>query len=522
MATAEWLSVKAARDISCKSEGQSMSIATHVSRFRQVVQNACSSRRGSSVAPALGVSLCLALFGLAGCGQTAKVVTSPAVRQVDSYFGSPFFVSGSAVVRSTSAFDHANDQVTVSALLSTQTAQVPTVIMAGTFSPAASGFMSITENFATAGSGTLVAENPPVTGAWAVEIPGAGALANLLSLQSSGATTAAPAAMAENAECPNFSSAIPFLYVTAPKTTLAGDTADYGQVKLSTEGSYVTFSATPFLIGPVAGTASTVTGGCSDTNFGALAAYPVNSFGSASNLDLIGIGASGLLVSNFSTGGSGAGAFGGGSGVIGVAEPSTPVDVSATAGAKYNGFIYDPLNRVQQNYDITTLASSFGDDTATSTACSALQSALQANHGAGIKSVPVLPSPNAIYGGEFLTGSAASAVNDPTGASGSENCDTAIDLGTQDSTIHGLFPNATVYIGSNFPPFSANSPWICPETGSVCAVSFPAAAVVGQVQGQYVIFLVSSAVSTPAAQLPDASGIRQVQPVGIYLFQRLK
>jgi hypothetical protein len=396
--------------------------------------------------------------------------------------------------------------------------------MNGTFVSADTGFLNVTENFATGGSGIISAENPPITGAWAVEIPGAGVLANFLSLHSAGSglsVSAAPAAMAENTACPNFSSQAPFLYVTVPKMSLTGDTADYGGVKISVQGSAVTFNAMPFLIGPVSQASSTVTGGCSITNLGSLTAYPLNSFGAPSNLELISIGGSGLLVSSFTSGSSSAaGAFGGGTGVIGVAEPSAPVDLSAVVGAKYNGFIYAPLNTAPATFDITVLASAFGDDTATSQACSALQSSLMANNGQGAKTVPALPSANSIYGGEFLTITGTGAVNDPTGASGTENCDVAIDLGTQDSTNNGLFPNATLFIGSTYPPFSAANPWNCPSTGSACAVSFPAAAVVGKVQGQYVIFLVASAVSTPAAQLPQASGNPQPQPVGIYLFQK--
>jgi hypothetical protein len=472
--------------------------------------------------PILIAGVCFSLLGPIGCGQSAHAVASSATGQVDSYFGSPFSVSGSDLGKSNSTFDHVANQITVSALLSTQTAQVPTEVINATFSAANTGFLSVKENFATNGSGALVAENPPVTGAWSVEIPGAGALANFLSLHGTGgasASSAAPMAMADSTACPSFSSATPFLYVTAPKTNLTGDTADYGEAKISVAGSDVTINATPFLVGDVAGSSSTVTGGCSSTNFGALTAYPLNSFGSASNLDLISIGSSGLLVSSFSNGGSSPGAFGGGTGVIGVAEPSAPVNISAVTGAKYNGFVYDPQNLVQQSYDITTLAASFGNHSVTSSACSALQSSLVANNGQGAKTVAVLPSANTIYGGEFLTGTGSAAVNDPTGAIGSENCDTAIDLGSEDSTNHGLFPNATVFVGSNFPPYSSSSAWICPQTGTVCAVSFPAAAIVGQIKGQYVIFLVASAGSTPASQLPDTSGLRQPQPIGIYLFQ---
>jgi hypothetical protein len=285
----------------------------------------------------------------------------------------------------------------------------------------------------------------------------------------------------------------------------------------------VTLNAQPYLIGPTTLTPSTVTGGCSNTTFGPLTAYPLNSFGTASNLELIALGKSGFLVSSFTSGNSGSsqgGAFGGGTGVIGVAAPSTPVDVSAAIGVQYNGFIYAPQNSAPVSYDITVLASAFGDNTANSQACAPLQSSLAANNGQGANSVAALPSANSLYGGEFLTTTGTTAVNDPTGANGSENCDVIIDLGTQDPANNGLFPHATIFIGSNYPPFSASKPWNCFGTSLTCAVSFPAAAVVGQVQGQYVIFVVASAVSNPKANLPDNLGNLIAQPVGIYLFQK--
>jgi hypothetical protein len=188
--------------------------------------------------------------------------------------------------------------------------------------------------------------------------------------------------------------------------------------------------------------------------------------------------------------------------------------------ADYNGFIFSPSNPLKQSngYDITVLASAFGNHATGSPACSTLQASLAANNVQGGK-VPVLPSPNSIYGGEFLTVSATGSVNDPTGASGSENCDVVIDLGTQDPNNNGLFPNATVFIGSNFPPFSVSHQWTCGSSG-VCAVSFPAAAIAGQVEGRYVIFVAASGSSTPPAQLPNGANL-QPQAVGIYLFQKM-
>lgn len=500
--------------------------ARHAFRFCQNAASIVARKAQQRDKILFGLVLGLAVLGFNGCTQTAKPVTSPAESSVYSYFGGPFDVAGSDVGKSNSKFDHTGNQVVVSAFVNTQTAQVPTAIIQGAFESADTGFLSITENFATTTSGVIAAQNPPLTGAWAVEIPGAGALANLLSVNSTNAgqasVSAAPAAMAENTACPNFSSSAPFLYVTVPNATRATDTADYGSAMISSQGSAVTFQTQPYLIGPIEQTSLAGTGGCSNTTLGALTAYPLNSFGTASNLELVSIGTSGLLVSSFSSANSGSlGAFGGGTGVIGVSTPSSPVDVSAVVGGQYNGFFFAPLNRVSETYDITVLASAYGDYTATSPTCSALQSSLVANNGQG-GSVPVLPSANSIYGGEFLTNTGTGSVNDPSGASGSENCDVVIDLGSQDSTNNGLFPNATVFIGSNYPPFSGSNPWICPNTGSACAVSFPAAAIVGTVQGQYVIFVVASAASSPAAQLPDNFSNPAPQPVGIYLFQKMQ
>lgn len=501
-----------------------MVTARQVLKLRRITGNklgALMFPRGENfLLTALVVSILL-LSG--GCGETAKPVVSPAAGQVETYFGGPFNVTGSSVSQSAVAFDHSANQIAVSGHIISNASgtpvQVPLTIINGTFTSADTGFLAITETLATI-SGSPSAQNPPITGAWAVEIPGAGALANFLTLHTAGPISAAPTAMAQNTACPNFTNPSPFLYVPVPNAALLTDLADYGIVQISSLGSAVTFATQPFLVGPNPQTTSTVTGGCSQTVFGAVTAYPLNTYGTSGPLpELISIGSSGLLVSNFDPGLGGLGAFGGGTGVIGVAEPSSSLAVNSVISAKYDGFIFSPSNPVKQanGYDITVLASAFGNHAATSQACSTLQASLAANNGQGGK-VSALPSPNSIYGGEFLTVSPAGSVNDPTGASGSENCDVVIDLGTQDGNINGLFPNATVFIGSNFPPFSVSGPWTC---GGVCAVSFPAVAIAGQVDGHYVIFVTASSGSTPPAQLPDAAGNLQPQRVGIYLFQQM-
>jgi hypothetical protein len=519
-----------AKQPSRKKCDKDTAIVKHVFAYQETTEKNSMRERQQSrkIFSAMLVVLCMAApFGFDGCGETAKPVTSASATKVYSYFGSPFSVSASSVARSSSTFDHATNQIGVSGFITTASnAQVPTAIINGTLETAGTGFLKITENFAPTSSGVIGPQNPPLTGAWALEIPGAGVLANLLNVNSSNpsavSVAAAPAAMADNTACPNFVNAAPFWYVTVPNAAMINDTADYGGVDISTQGSDVILHTQPFLVGPIEQPASVVTGGCSNTSLGALTAYPLNSFATPSNLELISIGASGLLVSSFEAGASGTspGAFGGGTGVIGVAVPSSPVDVGAVSHGQYNGFIYAPLNRVTGGYDIKVLASAFGDNAGTSQACSTLQTSLAANNGQGSGSIPVLPSANSLYGGEFLTTTSSGTVNDPTGASGSEDCDVVIDLGTQDPVNNGLFPNATIFIGSNYPPYSASRPWVCAGSTSACAVSFPAAAIVGKVQGRYVIFVAASAGSSPPARLPDNVGSAVPQPVGIYLFQK--
>src|SRR5215510_11270351 len=186
------------------------------------------------------LGLFVAILGSSGCGQTANPVVSPAAGQVHAYFGGPFVVTGSTVAESASAFDHSANSVAVSGLLVQHTTVVPVNLISGTFASAPTGFLGITEGFATTTSAVLAPFNPPLTGAWAVEIPGAGALANLLSVNSSSSPatiSAAPTAMADNSTCPNFSSAEQFLYVTVPNVSLSADMADYGIVQVSSQGS---------------------------------------------------------------------------------------------------------------------------------------------------------------------------------------------------------------------------------------------------------------------------------------------
>src|ERR1700676_1060892 len=167
---------------------------------------------------ALLLGLGLAGLGIQGCSETAKPVTSPTGGMVHSYFGGPFSASGS------STFDRAAKHVSLSSFINTHppnTAFVPTEILNGTFVTADTGFLNITENFPEADSGVLTPQNPPLAGAWAVEIPGAGALADFLRVSGSSSSRvlhSVPIAMAENTACQDFPKPVPFLYVTVPNS----------------------------------------------------------------------------------------------------------------------------------------------------------------------------------------------------------------------------------------------------------------------------------------------------------------
>src|SRR5215472_12695944 len=267
-----------------------MVMARQVLELRGITTNKLGAqtvpRRENFLLKALLVSI---LLLSAGCGQTAKTVVSPAAGQVGTYFGGPFQGTGSSVSQSSAAFDHSANQVAVSGFIisslnpSASGTKVPVDIINGTFMPADTGFLAITETFAIpSSSGIPSAQNPPITGAWAVEIPGAGALANFLNVNTSVSPTtavAAPTALAQNTACPSFQTASPFLFVTVPYANMLHDLADYGIADIESRGSAVTFSVQPFLIGSNPQTPSTVTGGCSQTLLGALTAYPLNSYG---------------------------------------------------------------------------------------------------------------------------------------------------------------------------------------------------------------------------------------------------
>jgi hypothetical protein len=298
-------------------------------------------------------------------------------------------------------------------------------------------------------------------------------------------------------------SAETFLFVTLPAPLITtGTTPDtwnpqletaYGSVDISASDSTVTLAnIKQYILGggtPSNAPAASVTGACSPTVYGNTVAIPPNptittaGSGEISPQAMMGIGPSGLLVEDNGSAGHGTStpyyenALGAGTGAIGLPKPSSAVDTSSLVSAQYLGFFYGSgLSGPTPNW--SSSVASFGFSSLPST-CAAVAS----------------QTPTMLYGGDFA-GNNPSADTVQLGG-GFGNCDFAIDLGTQDPSNNGLFPTATIYVGSNF---ATNT------TGN--RYNFPAIAIAGQLNGKFAIFLIGE----------DTVGSPN-QAWGIYLLQ---
>jgi hypothetical protein len=345
----------------------------------------------------------------------------------------------------------------------------------------------------------------PLTGSWAVELPGQAALIQLNTPAMNGlqgseigaANYFTPAVPTQS--CPSLTTAQSFQFVTIPSQYSAAATISagtwnpaletaYGSVQIATSGSSVAFSSIKQSAFP--GTGATVSNPapasaaafCSTTFYGQTIAYPgsvtVTNPGltqSVSPSATIGIGPSGFLVEDNgatptatvgketdpTTGLSYENILGAGYGAIGLPQPSSD-PTSSLVAAQFQGFLSVPGSSG------FNLISSFGGYSNQQTSCATLLTDLSAYLSAN--SLPALTNP--IYGGEFTN-------NDPS-SNPIGNCDMAIDLGTQNA--NGLYTNTTVYVDSAFPGFPAN------VSGNI--YPFSAVAVAGQIQNKYGIFLI--------------------------------
>jgi len=434
----------------------------------------------------------------AGCGSSiTPAATTPPADPSQLYFA-PTLGDQYA---STYAIDHtANTFVRDVYGFDGSSAAGGTVTDSGAISTLANGVVSLALSYNVSTSGVQTTYNPPLTGNWAVELPGEAALIAMKAY--SNFTPAVP-----TESCPNLDTPQTFLFVTIPNRLSSNSTpvtankwnptleTAFGTAQIGTKGTTVQFSNVSQYTLPANGSApgapsnpgqTSVTAACSPTYYGHTIGVPnsvtVINPGNGQSIPpsaTIGIGPTGFLVEDAGAsqiaGQPYENVLGAGYGAIGLPMPAASLSGQTLAAAQYQGFLYGsggPVSLTQTGPGFS-LAGSFG--------YSNLQTAC-----------PTLPAPSTatiLYGGEF-------ANNDPS-SNASGNCDLAFDLGAPDAKTNGLFPAATVYVTTSFPKNGISSPY-----------SFPAVAIAGQIGKKYAIFLIGV----------DTSGSPS-QAWGIYLLQ---
>lgn len=406
------------------------------------------------------------------------------------------------------------------------------------------GIFSLDATYVYGGLNAIVTLPVPVSGSWAIELPGQAALVelNIPSENTSQQTMTAAvnffAPAVPTQSCPNLATAESFQFVTIPENLPNASSTNkvsqgawnprletaYGSVKIATSGSLVYFSnASTYNIFGTECTATTITGAtscvaslasganqvtsaCSPTYYGQVISVPgtgtVNSSGAVSPTATIGIGPSGFLVEDAgsgvadpTTGLNYENLLGAGYGAIGLPQPSSDLTPSLV-GAQYQGFLYAP------GASGFKVIGSFGGSQNSCNWQKLLGNGTAPNQ---------TPSPNTIYGGMYeytkTIGATTGTTNDPDGG---VNCDIAIDLGANQAT-NGLY-NATVYVDSSFTPLPngqlPNGQLTYGLPLQPTLYSFSAVAVAGQLKGKNAIFLIGA----------DTSGSPS-RAWGIYLLQ---
>ncbi|MBB6145708.1 hypothetical protein HNQ77_003669 [Silvibacterium bohemicum] len=478
------------------------------------------------------VNAILLLLCLAGCGTTTSPSTATAPASAAQPTGPQNYFAGSVAGNtglSIYTFDDApQSPVKMPSFSQTIGGVPPQILSAGTFSVSQRGLRSLSistlyvENSSGNSLGLVPTSPTPGTGGFALELAGqAGGFVQVpVVLQNQTQLVQQPVTplVAANA-CPNFSTAQTYQFLTIPAgvlpagampATLGWDPTSetaFGSVDISTSGSTVNFkNIQQFLLpsasvngsGPGGSAAplqpppSSLTGVCGPSAYGSTIEVPGTEVvttpgvgGSGNNVDspqaTIGIGPSGLLVegngsnpqdilANSSPPLPYENALGAGTGAVGLPKPSAALDTGTVVGAQYLGFIYGAGQYTVPTPIVSSHLASFGFPP-TQIGCTS-----------------VAPSTSTvIYGGDFPQ------LNGQDNPSAPPNCDFAIDLGSQDSSNAGLYPNAKVTVEGGY---AANA------TGATD--SFPAVAIAGQLNGKYAIFVI---------------GEDSTQPWAIYLLQ---
>ncbi len=437
-------------------------------------------------APALLTAALAAM--LSACGSSAHIPVATA--SGPQVYMTPVVAGGDATHATASLATYSIDDDRKTFVQATYSSSGEQVNYAGSIAPFQRGLLSL---------GVTNSDNSvtKVTNGWAFEL--ADQAGGLVALQNQPFAPLVPAL-----SCPAMTTPETFLFITLPAPPTTGaqqllqwnpqtETA-YGSVDIDASGTTVTLNNISQHTLPSSGgtgvpsdpSPTSVTGACSSTVYGNTisisAQVTITNPGSGQNVTpqaLLGIGPSGLLVENNGMNSSTIplyeNALGAGTGAIGLPKPSAAVNTGSLVSAQYLGFFFGTgTGFSDSNTNWSTSLASFGFSSPPASCAS------------------ITPQTDTmLYGGDFTN-------NDPTSSTtGYGNCDFAIDLGTQDAANNGLYPAATVYVGSGF---GANI------TGKT--YSFPAVAIAGQLNGKYAIFLIG----TDSVGSPN-------QAWGIYLLQ---
>ena len=163
------------------------------------------------------------IFGLSGCGETAHVTPASSTGEVHNYLNGKMGNSSSYYDNLEITVDHSANEILASSM------------MQGTITATGAGLLDISETYAISGTttgSTLTLQSPAPQG-FLAEIPGVGAFGETISPINSPKNT--PVSMAAVDECPNFPTAVRFLYVATPHGTGIADS--YGTVRHQHPGS---------------------------------------------------------------------------------------------------------------------------------------------------------------------------------------------------------------------------------------------------------------------------------------------
>ena len=394
--------------------------------------------------------LVLAAALISGCGSGGTTMGQPlpaphTASQTNAYSGTQSPLGSSSGGVWTFTVDRGTSTFSYTAVSYPSNTNPGNSTPAGTFINS-SGFLNLTQTNVTPNRFT----------GYSFEIPGR--LALLRPGINPNASSNALVVMPAQQSCININGVATFQFVTMPTANWAVNTAAaFGSVQAMTSGSTWTFpNLQQFtLAGTSTNPAPMPMATCGSAPEGNVISIPAPSTTAPNNAaTTIIIGPSGFFVEDLSTGDNSNRGY---PGLVGVIQPSSPLDANAVLGASYLGFRFEP--NVLPATAPKTQPVAFAPATA-----------------------PAVGLTGGVYPSDNLNSTPLT--------------DTNINLGPQDPANNGLYRSATITI---------------PGPTSTCGASgrcvLPAGAVVGNPENKFAIFLI-------------AQNRVNNSPIGIYLLQQ--